>query len=192
MVDRIEEFLASANGAEGDDNDAACAWHLAAVRGNRLRASDTPGPGRLGTAQRPLGIRLGPVAWRRRNGHDVLKMEPSCRGLHHVALVVNDPDAALAFYRDVLGLTVVDRPDGATSPGSWLELGRGQLHLFQPADPAMNPAHFAIEVDDLGSTVEAIRAQGHHVYDVEHRQGFGYQAVVIDPSGNVIELNQKD
>jgi catechol 2,3-dioxygenase-like lactoylglutathione lyase family enzyme len=114
--------------------------------------------------------------------------------LHHVALVVNDPDAALVFYRDVLGLSVVDRPDGATNPGSWLQLGNGQIHLFQPADPAMSiPAHFAIEVDDLASTVEAIRANGHRVYDAEeHRQGFGYQAIVVDPSGNVVELNQKD
>jgi glyoxylase I family protein len=118
--------------------------------------------------------------------------EPGCKGIHHVALVVKDADAALAFYRDVLGLSVVDRPDGANSPGSWLQFGNGQVHLFQPADPAMNPPHFAIEVDDLSATVAAIRAQGHTVYDVEHRQGFGYQAVVVDPSGNVIELNQRD
>jgi catechol 2,3-dioxygenase-like lactoylglutathione lyase family enzyme len=133
------------------------------------------------------------MAWQRHNGHDALMVEPSCKGIHHVALVVNDPEAALEFYRDVLGLSVVDRPDGARIPGSWLQLGNGQIHLFQPADPAMNPAHFAIEVDDLGSTVEAIRAQGHHVYEAEeHRQGFGYQAIVLDPSGNVIELNQRD
>jgi predicted enzyme related to lactoylglutathione lyase len=56
----------------------------------------------------------------------------------------------------------------------------------------MNPPHYAIEVDDLASTVESIRAHGHMVYDVEHRQGFGYQAAVVDPSGNVIELNQRD
>lgn len=109
-----------------------------------------------------------------------------------MALVVNDPDAALAFYRDVLGLQVVGRPDGANDPGSWLQLGNGQIHLFQPADPAMNPPHFAIEVDDLASTVTAIRAQGHVVYEQEHRQGFGHQASVVDPSGNVIELNQRD
>jgi glyoxylase I family protein len=105
---------------------------------------------------------------------------------------VKDADAALAFYRDVLGLPVVDRPDGANSPGSWLQLGNGQIHLFQPPDPAMNPPHLAIEVVELSSAVAAIRAQGHTVYDVEHRQGFGYQAVVVDPSGNVIELNQRD
>jgi catechol 2,3-dioxygenase-like lactoylglutathione lyase family enzyme len=117
---------------------------------------------------------------------------PSCRGIHHVALVVDDPDAALAFYRDVLGVSVIDRPDGANAPGSWLGLGNAQIHLFQPRDPARNAPHFAIEVDDLAGTVQSIRDQGHTVYDVEHSQGFGYQAFVLDPSGNVIELNQRD
>jgi catechol 2,3-dioxygenase-like lactoylglutathione lyase family enzyme len=126
------------------------------------------------------------------NGHYALMAEPGCRGIHHVALVVNDPDAAPAFYRDVLGLPVVDRPDGANNPGSWLQLDNGQIHLFQPPDPAMNPPHFAIEVDDLASIVASIRDHGHTVYDQEHRPGFGYQAIVVDPSGNVIELNQRD
>jgi catechol 2,3-dioxygenase-like lactoylglutathione lyase family enzyme len=106
--------------------------------------------------------------------------------------VVKDPDAALAFYRDVLGLSVVDRPDGANSPGSWLQLENSQIHLFQPADPSINPPHFAIQVDDLASTVESIREHGHTVYDIAHTHGFGYQAAVVDPSGNVIELNQRD
>jgi catechol 2,3-dioxygenase-like lactoylglutathione lyase family enzyme len=114
------------------------------------------------------------------------------KGLHHVALAVKDTDSAVAFYRDVLGLSVVDRPDGATNPGAWIQVGDDQIHLFQPADPALNPPHFALEVDDLKATVADIRAHGHTVYEQEHRQGFGYQAAVVDPSGNVIELNKKD
>lgn len=118
--------------------------------------------------------------------------QPSCRGIHHVALVVQDSDTTLAFYRDVLGLTVIARPEGATNPGSWLQVGEEQIHLFQSENPRMDPPHFAIEVDDLASTVAAIRKYGHTVYEHEHRQGFGYQAAVVDPSGNVIELNQRD
>jgi len=118
--------------------------------------------------------------------------EPRCRGIHHVALAVSDADAALAFYRDVLGLSVVDRPAGADMPGSWLQLENGQIHLFQPPDPVMNPPHFAIAVDDLASIVASVREHGQTVYDIEHTPGFGYQAVVVDPSGNVIELNQRD
>jgi catechol 2,3-dioxygenase-like lactoylglutathione lyase family enzyme len=112
--------------------------------------------------------------------------------LHHVAIAVADADAAFAFYRDVLGLRPVDRPDGGRNPGSWFQLGDGQVHLFQPADAAMNPPHFAIQVGDLAATVASIRERGVTVYDIEHTAGFGYQAVVVDPSGNVIELNQPD
>ena len=56
----------------------------------------------------------------------------------------------------------------------------------------MDPPHFAIEVGDLASTVVSIRERGVTVYEIEHMAGFGYQAVVVDPSGNVIELNQPD
>ena len=34
--------------------------------------------------------------------------------IHHVALAVDDSDAAFTFYRDVLGLEPVERPEGAT------------------------------------------------------------------------------
>jgi catechol 2,3-dioxygenase-like lactoylglutathione lyase family enzyme len=118
--------------------------------------------------------------------------EPERTRLHHVALAVGDADAAFAFYRDVLGLIPVDRPDGGRDPGSWFQLGDGQVHLFQPADAAMKPPHFAIEVRDLAATVASIRARGVTVYDIEHTAGFGYQASVVDPSGNVIGLNQPD
>ncbi len=119
--------------------------------------------------------------------------EPGAAHLHHVALVVKDADAAFAFYRDVLGLEAVDRPDGAADPGSWFDLGDGhQLHLFQPEDPTRTLPHFAVRVADLEATVAAIRAQGVPVYPTEHQQGFGHQAFVLDPSGNLIELNQAD
>jgi catechol 2,3-dioxygenase-like lactoylglutathione lyase family enzyme len=116
------------------------------------------------------------------------------RRIHHVALGVEDPDAAFAFYRDVLGLTPVDRPEGASerADGSWFELGDGQLHLFRPGGARVAPPHFAIEVADLAATVTAIRSHGVTVYEGEHVQGFGYQAMVLDPSGNLIELNQPD
>ena len=137
--------------------------------------------------------RLRAFAISRQNGHYALMVEASCTGIHHVALVVKDADAAFEFYRDVLGLAPVKRPEGGTGdPGSWFQLGEGQVHLFQPPDPAMNPPHFAIEVDDLAATVNSIRAHGHTVYDIEHSPGFGYQAFVLDPSGNLIELNQQD
>jgi catechol 2,3-dioxygenase-like lactoylglutathione lyase family enzyme len=114
--------------------------------------------------------------------------------LHHVALVVGDADEAHAFYRDVIGLTPIPRPEeGTPEPGSWLQLSDGrQLHLFAPADPSVNRPHFGIAVDDLAAKVADIRSHGVTVYEVEHVQGLGHQAFVIDLSGNIIELNEPD
>ena len=117
--------------------------------------------------------------------------------IHHIALAVNDPRAATEWYRDVLGLAPVERPEGATADGSWFQLGDAQVHLFQPVEPELGkrpvaPPHFAVEVADLEATVSELRERGVTVYEGEHVQGFGYQAMVLDPSGNLIELNQPD
>ena len=90
----------------------------------------------------------------------------------------------------MLGLVPVERPDGAVAPGSWLQIGDGQVHLLERNE--VIPPHFAIEVDDLARTIAAIRECGVVVHQAEHIPGFGYQAFVADPSGNVIELNQPD
>jgi methylmalonyl-CoA/ethylmalonyl-CoA epimerase len=58
-------------------------------------------------------------------------------GFHSVDLAVADLDAALAFYRDVLGLEQVTdaRPSGRGHALRWVELGVGAqpcLSLLQP------------------------------------------------------------
>jgi glyoxylase I family protein len=110
--------------------------------------------------------------------------------IHHVGIAVDDAEAAHIFYRDVLGLFPLERPDGAVADGSWLQLGDGQVHLLERNE--IIPPHFAIEVDDLAQTIAVIRAHGVDVDEAEHIPGFGHQAFVADPSGNVIELNQRD
>jgi catechol 2,3-dioxygenase-like lactoylglutathione lyase family enzyme len=112
-------------------------------------------------------------------------------GIRHVAIVVDDAEKAFMFYRDVLGLTPVERPDFGALAGSF-EAGGEQLHIMQPENPAMNPPHFAIQVGDLASAVVAIREQGVTVYEVDHVPGAGDQAFLRDPAGNVIELNEPD
>ena len=117
--------------------------------------------------------------------------------IHHVALAVNDPAVATEWYRDVLGLVPVERPAGATADGSWFQLGDAQVHLFEPVEPhpgqrPVAPPHFAVEVADLAATLSELRLRGVTVYEGDHVQGFGYQAMVLDPSGNLIELNQPD
>ena len=45
--------------------------------------------------------------------------------IHHVSLNVADNERALEFYRDLLGLAELPRPDFGF-PGSWLDAGAGQ------------------------------------------------------------------
>jgi len=113
------------------------------------------------------------------------------RGIQHVALRVADSPGATSFYRDVLGMKEVARPEPALVPGAWLDAGGQQIHLIEDDGPIGTP-HFALTVEDLASTIASIREHGVIVYETEHLPGAGYQAFVQDPSGNVIELNQPE
>jgi glyoxylase I family protein len=111
--------------------------------------------------------------------------------MQHVALEVGDLDAAKSFYVDVIGLSVLERPDFGF-PGLWLGLPDGRaVHLIEGHRPAHTGHHFALEVSDVSAAVEALRSKGVDVPDpFETAAGAGQQAFLKDPSGNVIELNQ--
>jgi catechol 2,3-dioxygenase-like lactoylglutathione lyase family enzyme len=114
-------------------------------------------------------------------------------GVHHVAIQVDDVDAARVFYSEVLGLTEIERPDFPVG-GAWFRLGRQELHLGA-ADGHVAPErqHFAVHVADLDATVAAIEAHGVSVRKTGLTfPGAGYQAFLRDPSGNLIELNQPE
>ncbi len=116
-------------------------------------------------------------------------MQPS--GIHHVALCVTDVDAAIRFYTEVLGLTVLPRPDFGF-PGAWLDAAGQQVHLMQSAEPECGGGHFAMRVDDVDDAVNDIRGHGVHVDRAPHVPGAGQQAFLRDPAGNLIELNQPE
>ena len=88
-----------------------------------------------------------------------------------VAVTVDDYDGALRFYRDVLGLPVVESWTGPTGSGVVLAAGRATLELLSIAQAALvdevevgervaGPVRFAIEVDDSVATAEALTAGG--------------------------------
>ncbi len=114
-------------------------------------------------------------------------MEPL--GVHHVSINVDDVDAALGFYTDVLGLTPrTDRPDFGFG-GAWLDAGGQQVHLIAGSVPKGEGQHFALRVADLDATIAELRGRGVHVGDASP-VGSGRQAFVMDPSGNLVELHQ--
>jgi glyoxylase I family protein len=110
-------------------------------------------------------------------------------GLHHVSINVDDVDAALAFYVDVLGLKVrPDRPDFSFG-GAWLDAGGQQVHLIEAAPPENRGQHFALAFTDLAGLVAGLREGGLEVTDPV-RSGTSLQSFVDDPAGNRVELHQ--
>ncbi|MDE0801849.1 MAG: VOC family protein [Acidimicrobiales bacterium] len=110
-------------------------------------------------------------------------------GVHHVSINVHDADAAIAFYTDVLGLSVRDdRPDFGFG-GAWLDIGGQQVHLLEVPVPDDRGQHFAVQVSDLDAAVAEIRDKGVTVGDPSP-VGPSRQAFLHDPSGNMIELHE--
>lgn len=111
------------------------------------------------------------------------------RAIHHVSINVPEPEVALQFYVDVLGLTPrADRPDFGFG-GAWLDAGGQQVHLIQGEAPTNLGQHFALAVDDLDAVIAELRGQGLEVSDAM-AVGPGRQAFTTDPAGNVVELHQ--
>lgn len=119
---------------------------------------------------------------------------PIARALNHVSFAVRDLDRSLRFYRDLLGLAPLPRPDFGV-PGAWLEVGDGQIHLIQVpegADVGTTPGavspmagHTAFHVTDYDATLAALRSAGLEVMETSASNG---QMWVQDPDGHVIEL----
>ena len=114
-----------------------------------------------------------------------------------IRYLVRDVDAALAFYVDALGFTLVERwgPPFAM-------VGRGDLTLWlsgpgssaaraladgsTPAPGGWN--RLVIETDDIAALADRLRAAGVRFRSELVAGPGGKQMLVEDPSGNPIEL----
>ena len=109
--------------------------------------------------------------------------------VHHVSINVDDVDAALEFYIDVLGLhRRTDRPELGIG-GAWLDAGGQQVHLIAGQPPKGDGEHFALLVADLEAAIGELRERGIKVSDPSPI-GTSLQAFLKDPAGNLIELHQ--
>jgi lactoylglutathione lyase len=120
--------------------------------------------------------------------------------LLHTRMRVSDMDQTIAFYRDVLGLDVVERK---TSPrGShlaFLSVPNSQelieLCSFPPSGPVTVQAdlvHLAFEVDDLDEAIAQLAAKGVRITDGPTRSSSGSRFLFIDaPDGYEVELIER-
>lgn len=122
-------------------------------------------------------------------------------------VLVNDPDAALSFYRDALGLEV--RNDVAREEFRWIVLGApSQPNVAicvtnylggSPGDTdavaaliakgGLGGVHF--QSDDLDATFEKVRAAGADIVQEPTDQPWGTRDFAVrDPSGNLVRIDQ--
>ncbi len=134
-------------------------------------------------------------------------MDNNATSLNHIAIAVTDLDAALVFYRDVLGLRLdrVEEVKEEKSRVAFLPLGNSEIELVQPtADdtgvakwlarhgPGMH--HVAIQVKDIVAAMERLKSNQVELINLEpRRKSDGTLYAFIHPRsafGVLIELYQ--
>ena len=130
--------------------------------------------------------------------------------IHASFLPHDDPDASLAFYRDILGFEV--RSDVGGGGMRWITVGPADqpgtsIVLEPPAtDPALTDderraivemmakgsfARIILATADLDATFEKVQAGGADVVQEPTQQPWGVRDCAIrDPAGNLIRINQ--
>jgi catechol 2,3-dioxygenase-like lactoylglutathione lyase family enzyme len=122
-------------------------------------------------------------------------------------VLVHDPDSALSFYRDVLGLEL--RNDVAREKFRWITVGAASQPDVaivitnylngSPADQdaltallakgALNGVHF--HTDDLDAIFEKLQASDAEIVQEPTDQPWGTRdCAVRDPSGNLVRIDQ--
>jgi catechol 2,3-dioxygenase-like lactoylglutathione lyase family enzyme len=130
--------------------------------------------------------------------------------IHTTSLPHDDPDASLAFYRDVLGFEV--RTDVGKGRMRWITVGpvdqpETSILLAPPAvDPGITDDErrtiaemmakgtygwILLATRDLDSTFERLEASGAEIVQEPTQQPYGIRDCAIrDPAGNLIRIQQ--
>jgi lactoylglutathione lyase len=115
-----------------------------------------------------------------------------------VAVTVDDFDEAVGFYREALGLPVVQEwDDGAGHAGVILDAGRATLELLSRAQTALvdrieggtSPAiRLALEVDDSAATADRLEGAGGERLGGPVVTPWGHRNVRLDAPGAQLTL----
>ncbi len=113
--------------------------------------------------------------------------------LHHVNVNVDNLDAAVAFYRDVIGLPLDATPDQGFR-SQFFRLGATQqIHMNEIADSHQFRGHFCIVAPDFPAVFRRAKQAG--AIDckpwgrVRRLPSGAMQMFVRDPAGNLVEIS---
>lgn len=114
------------------------------------------------------------------------------KGIRNTYYVVKDMERTVAFYRDLVGLTLRFQ-DGARWAqfdvgGATLAFGNAEEGAVPPGDGAM----VTLEVDDLDAMARALGDRRVEVVRQIRDMGpHGRTMAIRDPEGNVVQLYQR-
>lgn len=127
--------------------------------------------------------------------------------IDHIGIVVQDIDAALQTYCDLLGFRLLQRVTIAEQlvEAAFLDAGNGTVELIAPTDTTSGTArflqsrgegthHICFEVEDIEASLAALAAQGLRLIDEKPRQGIHGLVAFVHPKathGTMIELLQR-
>lgn len=132
---------------------------------------------------------------------------------HHYGVTVSDMDEALGFYRDTLGMEVVDQLSFASEEFSkfvgvpdtdvditFLDADGCAVELLEYNNPPggdanegvsnndVGAAHFCLAVDDVESVYEDLSDEAEFLNPPQTLSNGAQVAYVFDPDGNIVEL----
>jgi len=127
------------------------------------------------------------------------------KSIHHVAVVVDNMEKALSFWRDALGMEVQELRDVPVEKSqiAFLPLEGSEVELVMPTSgdsgiakylakrgPGMH--HICLEVDDIAGMLSQLRSKGVRLINEEPRtSGDGKKYAFIHPestAGVLVEL----
>lgn len=127
-------------------------------------------------------------------------------GIHHVAVAVRNLDAALVFYRDILGLPVGRQAVVADQgvKAALLPVGEDEIELLEPTNPSGSVArflekkgegihHLCVETTDIAAALAQAKAANLPLIDQVPRQGLAGTIGFLHPGatqGVLVELAQ--
>ena len=132
---------------------------------------------------------------------------PSVKKINHVAVVVDDMEKALSFWREALGMELHELRDvpAEKSQVAFLPLADSEVELVKPTTvesgiarylakrgPGMH--HICLEVDDIEGMMSQLKSKGVRLIDdTPHTAADGKKYVFVHPestSGVLVELYQ--
>ena len=124
----------------------------------------------------------------------------SIYGIHHICVNTPEIDRSIAFYRDLIGFTLLGRESCAFGEYAMLRLNNSRLELIQPKNPDANSfgncgslTHFGLAVRGIDEVVADLRAKGvqflnEEIDDCDEPMGRLRAISLLGPSGEAINL----